>query len=104
MVEIVNLQAWRTRTRNELASGIVSHNHQLAADDETDRLIATLNKLMASTPMADEEKLFVMWTKLVEQLASIEDEARRKLYVERIIKLLNQDIVGSARNAFSRGR
>jgi len=64
-------------------------------------LIATLNSLIRDTPMADEEKLVVVWTKLVELLAAIEDGAQRKRYVNRITALLNQDIVEAARAAFA---
>jgi hypothetical protein len=52
--------------------------------------------------MADEEKLVVVWTKLVELLAAIDDEAQRKLYVNRITTLLNQEIVEAARAAFAK--
>jgi hypothetical protein len=52
--------------------------------------------LVLDTPMADEEKLVVVWTKLVD------DEARRKLYVKRITKLLNNDIVDASRAAFAK--
>jgi hypothetical protein len=71
-------------------------------DDETDRLITTLNKLILDTPMAVEEKLVVVWTKLVELLAAIDDDARRKLYVKRITALLNKDIVEASRAAFAK--
>lgn len=65
-------------------------------------LIATLNSLIRDTPMAAEEKLLVVvWTKLVELLAAIEDGAQRKRYVNRITALLNQDIVEAARAAFA---
>jgi hypothetical protein len=43
----------------------------------------------------------VVWTKLVELLAAVEDEKRRKLYVNRITTLLNRDIVEAARTAFA---
>ena len=65
-------------------------------------MIATLNTLIRDTPMADEEKLIVVWTKLVELLAAIDDEAQRKLYVNRITTLLNKDIVEAARAAFAK--
>ena len=70
-------------------------------DTEADRLYATLNKLMAETPMADEEKIVVFWTKLVEQLAAIDNDSQRERYVKKMAKLLNQDIVGAARIAFA---
>jgi hypothetical protein len=52
--------------------------------------------------MSAEEKLIVVWTKLVELLASIDDVARRKLYVKRITTLLNRDIVEASRAAFAK--
>ena len=51
--------------------------------------------------MADEEMVVVFWTKLVEHLAAIDDDARRQLYVERISALLNQDVVEATREAFA---
>jgi hypothetical protein len=101
MVEIVNLAEWRKRTREEFTEEILHHDRNAVPDDETDRLIATLNTLIHDTPMAHEEKLVVVWTKLVELLAAIDDEAQRKLYVNRITTLLNKDIVEAARAAFS---
>ena len=77
---------WRKRTREELT---LHHDKNQAPELETDTLIATLNTLIRDTPMADEEKLVVVWTKLVELLAAIDDEAQRKLYVNRITTLLN---------------
>ena len=100
MVEIVSLAEWRKRTREELTEEIQHHDRNPVPELETDRLIATLNTLIRDTPMADEEKLVVVWTKLVELLAAIDDEAQRKLYVNRITTLLNQDIVEAARPAF----
>ena len=93
---------WRKRTREELTEQIQHHERNPVPELETDRLIATLNTLIRDTPMADEEKLVVVWTKLVELLAAIDDEAQRKLYVNRITTLLNQDIVEAARAAFAR--
>jgi hypothetical protein len=101
MAEIVEMDEWRKRTRNSLTEEIMHHDRNPDADTETDRLIHTLNTLVRDTPMADEEKLVVVWTKLVELLAAIEDETRRKLYVKRITTLLNQDIVEAARAAFA---
>jgi hypothetical protein len=51
--------------------------------------------------MADEEKIVVFWTKLVEQLAAIDNDSQRERYVKKMAKLLNQDIVGAARIAFA---
>ena len=102
MVEIINLAAWRKRTREEFTEEILHHDRNPVPELETDRLIATLNTLIRDTPMADEEKLIVVWTKLVELLAAIDDEARRKLYVNRITTLLNKDIVEAARLAFAK--
>jgi hypothetical protein len=79
------LAEWRKRTREELT---LHHDKNQAPELETDTLIATLNTLIRDTPMADEEKLVVVWTKLVELLAAIDDEAQRKLYVNRITTLL----------------
>jgi hypothetical protein len=101
MAEIVEMDEWRKRTRNSLTEEILHHDRNPDADTEADRLIHTLNTLVRDTPMADEEKLVVVWTKLVELLAAIEDETRRKLYVKRITTLLNQDIVEAARAAFA---
>lgn len=101
MAEIVSMTEWRKRTREELTEDILHYDKN--PDAETDRLIATLNKLIREAPMADEERLVVIWTKLVELLAAIDDEARRKLYVKRITTLLNNDIVEAARNAFAKG-
>ena len=101
MVEIVNLAEWRRRTREEFTEEILHHDRNPVPGDETDRLIATLNTLIHDTPMADEEKLVVVWTKLVELLAAIDDETQRKLYVNRITALLNKDIVEAARAALT---
>jgi hypothetical protein len=102
MVEIVNIAEWRKRAGEELTEEILHHDTHPAPDDETDRLIETLNRLILDTPMSAEEKLVVVWTKLVELLASIDDEARRKLYVRRITTLLNRDIVEASRAAFAK--
>src|SRR5687768_9795813 len=102
MVEIVNLAEWRKRTREGLTEEILHHDRNPVPEVETDRLIATLNALIRDTPMADEEKLVVVWTKLVELLAAIDNEAQRKLYVNRITTLLNQDIVEAGRAAFAK--
>ena len=69
-------------------------------DAETDRLIASLNGLMSVTPLSDEENMTVVWTKLVELLACIDDEAERNLYVQEIESFSDQDVVGAVRSAF----
>jgi hypothetical protein len=102
MVEIINIAEWRKRAREELTEEILQHDRNATPNDETDRLIETLNRLILDTPMSAEEKLVVVWTKLVELLASIDDEARRKRYVKRITKLLNSDIVETSRAAFAK--
>ena len=101
MAEIVSMDEWRKRTREELTEDILHHDRNPVPDAETDRLIATLNKLIREAPMADEERLVVVWTKLVELLAAIDDKARRKLYIKRITTLLNNGIVEAARDAFA---
>jgi hypothetical protein len=102
MVEIINIAEWRKRAREELTEEILQHDRNATPNDETDRLIETLNRLILDTPMSAEEKLVVVWTKLVELLASIDDEARRRRYVKRITKLLNSDIVETSRAAFAK--
>jgi hypothetical protein len=102
MVEPINIAEWRKRAREELMEEILQHPRNAAPDDETDGLIETLNRLILDTPMSAEEKLIVVWTKLVELLASIDDVARRKLYVKRITTLLNRDIVEASRAAFAK--
>jgi len=101
MGKIVSMAEWRKRTRDELAAEIVYHDKHPIPDPETDRLYDTLNELTTKTPMADEEMVVVFWTKLVEHLAAIDDDARRQLYVERISALLNQDVVEATREAFA---
>jgi hypothetical protein len=102
MVEIVNLAEWRKRTREDFTEEILHQDRNPFPELETDRLIATLNTLIRDTPMADEEKLVVVWTKLVELLAAIDDETQRNRYVKRITTLLNKDIVEAARAAFAK--
>jgi hypothetical protein len=101
MAKIINMAEFQKRMRNELAAEILHHDQHPVQDTEADRLYATLNKLMAETPMADEEKIIVFWTKLVEQLAAIDNDSQRERYVKKMAKLLNQDIVGAARIAFA---
>lgn len=102
MIEIINIADWRKRARAELTEEIPQHDTNASPVDETDRLIDTLNRLILDTPMSAEEKLVVVWTKLVELLASIDDAARRRLYVKRITTLLNRDIVEASRAAFAK--
>ena len=103
MVEIVRLVEHRKRIRDDLTVEILNHDRHPAPDDiETDRLIRTLNALMAETPMAGEEKVVAVWTTLVELLAAIDDEKERNLYTRKIAALLNQDIVEAARTAFAK--
>ena len=101
MAEIISMADWHKRTRDDLTAEIMHHDKHPMSDTETDRLLSALNKLAAEAPMADEEKIVVFWTKLVEHLAAIDDEAQRKNYVKRITTLLNQDIVETARAAFA---
>ena len=101
MGKIVSMAEWRKRARDDLTLEIVHHDRHPAPDPETDRLYATLNELTSKTPMAEEEMVVVFWTKLVEHLAAIDDEARRELYVKRISTLLKQDIVEATREAFA---
>ena len=102
MAEIISMGEWRKRTREELTKDILHHDRNPVPDAETDRLIATLNKLIREAPMADEQRIVVVWTKLVELLAAIDDQTRRKLYVKCITTLLNNDIVEAARDAFAK--
>src|SRR5262245_59695731 len=101
MAEIVKMDEWRKCTRDSFTREILHHDRNPVSDTETDRLIATLNSFIRDTPMAAEEKLVVVWTKLVELLAAIEDGTQRKRYVNRITTLLNQDIVEAALAAFA---
>jgi DnaB-helicase binding domain of primase len=100
MAKIVSTAEWRKRTRDDLTAEILHHDRHPVPDVETDRAIAALNKLFDETPMADEEKLVLAYTKLVELLAAIDDETERTAYVKRITTLLNQDAVEAAREAF----
>jgi hypothetical protein len=102
MTKVVSLAEWRKRTRETFTEEILYRDRNPVPEAETDRLIDTLNQLIRETPMSDEEKLVVVWTKLVELLAAIDDEAQRKSYVNRIATLLNQDIVEAARDAFAK--
>jgi DnaB-helicase binding domain of primase len=98
----VDTAEWRKATRDKLTAEIIHHDRNPVDDAETDRLIASLNRLMSATPLAEEEKLTVVFTKLVELLVAIDDEAERNLYVQRIRKLLSQDVVEAARAAFKK--
>jgi hypothetical protein len=101
MAEIVKMDEWRKRARDSFTEEILQHDGSPDAGAKADRLIDTLNTLIRDTPMGDEQKLVVVWTKLVELLAAVEDEKRRNLYVNRITTLLNRDIVEAARTAFA---
>ena len=100
MAKIFSMGEWRKATRDKLTAEIAHHDENPVNDAETDRLIASLNGLMSVTPLSDEEKMTIVWTKLVELLAGIDDEAERNLYVQEIRKLLDQDVVEAARSAF----
>lgn len=101
MAEIVKINEWRKRTRSAFTENITQQNGNAGSETETDKLINTLNTLIRDAPMADEHKLVVVWTKLIELLAGVEDETRRNLYVNRITTLLNRDIVEAARADFA---
>jgi DnaB-helicase binding domain of primase len=100
--KIVDISEWRNRVRDQLTVEILHHDKHPEDDVETDRMYASLNRLYDDTPISDAEKVVVAWTKLVQQLAAINDDRERKLYVKRIAKLLNQDIVEAARDAFAK--
>jgi hypothetical protein len=100
--KIVEISEWRNRVRDQLTAEILRHDKHPDDDIEIDRMFASLNRLYDKAPISDVEKVVVAWTKLVQLLAAIDDDAERKLYVRRIEKLLNQDIVESARAAFER--
>jgi hypothetical protein len=99
--KIVDISEWRNGVRDQLTAEILHYDKYPEDDVETDRMYASLNRLYDKTPISDVEKVVVAWTKLVQQLAAIDDDAERKLYVQRIAKLLNQDIVEAAREAFT---
>ena len=101
MAKIVNMAEFQKRIRDQLTAEILHHDTHPVPDTETDRLYATLNTLVAETPMADVEKVVVFWTKLVEQLAAIDDQTERQRYVKKLAKLLNEDIVEATRAAFA---
>ena len=103
MVKIVSLADHRKRIRDDFVTEILHHDRHPAPDDvETNRLIRTLNTLMAETPLAGEEKVVAVWTTLVELLAAIDDDKERSFYTRKISALLNQDIVEAARAAFAK--
>src|SRR5262245_3779917 len=103
MPNIVDLTEYRKRLRDQLTAEILHNDEHPVIDDvETDRAIASLNRLMDETPLSYEEKIVVFWTKLVEHLADIDDEKERNAYLQRIRKLLSEGVVDAARDAFAR--
>lgn len=66
--------------RDELEAQILHNEKHPIYDVETDRAIASVNKLIDETPLSNEEKIVLIWTKLIEQVAflrSTGDRARR---------------------------
>jgi 16S rRNA G527 N7-methylase RsmG len=102
MVEILPLEEWRKRMRDELEAEILHNDKHPIYDVETDRAIASVNKLIDETPLSNEEKIVLIWTKLIEQIAALEDKAQRDRYVKGMTKLLNQDLVEATRRAFAK--
>ena len=82
MVEILPLEEWRKRMRDELEAEILHNDKHPIYDVETDRAIASVNKLIDETPLSNEEKIVLIWTKLIEQVAALEDKAQRDRYVK----------------------
>jgi hypothetical protein len=100
MAELVDLAERRKALRDQLAKEIVHANKNPESHPAADRLLASLSEVLATAPLAEEEKLLALYTKLVEGLASIENEGDRKYYADEFAKYLRQDVVESAVQAF----
>jgi hypothetical protein len=86
--------------RVRFAREMIDNDRNPEADVETDRLLASLNALLAESPLAEEEKIVALYTRLIQSLAEIEDENERKRYVDRMHDLLRWEVVEAAVQAF----
>jgi hypothetical protein len=102
MAEIIGMGDWRKRMRDILAIEIVEADRNPESDIEADRLLASLSIALAEAPLAGEEKLVALFTKLVEEIASIQSESERKNYADQFAKFLRLDVVEAARSAFEK--
>jgi hypothetical protein len=100
MAEIVDLPNFRKMLRARFATEMVDNDTNPEADVETDRLLASLNALLAESPLAEEEKIVALYTRLIQSLAEIEDENERRRYVDKMRDLLRWEVVEAAVQAF----
>jgi hypothetical protein len=98
MAQIIGMHDWRKKLRDTLAAEIVEADRNPESDIEADRLLASLSTALAEAPLAVEEKL-ALFTKLVEEIASIQSEGERKSYAHQFAKHLRLDVVEAARSA-----
>jgi len=101
---VVHVNQWRKQMRDRLTAEIVEADRTPEQDPEADRLLAALSEALDKAPLADEEKVHALYTKLVEALAAIDSDSERHAYVDRLHKLLRDDIVTAAREAFQQIR
>ena len=99
MAQIIGMDDWRKKLLDTLAAENVEADRNPESDIEADRLLASLSTALAEAPLAVEEKLLALFTKLVEEIASIQSEGERKSYAHQFAKHLRLDVVEAARSA-----
>lgn len=102
MAEIVTMAEWLKKMREQLAHEIIDADRNPESDIEADRLLASLSIALDEAPLAEEEKLLALYTKLIEGLASIDSEGERKRYADQFAKHLRLKVVEAARSAFEK--
>jgi DNA primase len=100
LAEISDLAAFRRALRETFVAEIIEGDRSPQADREIDNLLASLNASLDEAPLAEEEKLSALYTRLIQSLAEIEDENERNHYVNRMRNLLRWDAVEAAVQAF----
>lgn len=95
---------WRKQMHHQLAAEIAEADRTPEQDREADALLAALDKALNDAPLDHKAKLRALFTRLVEELATVDNDRERQVYVERFYKLLCDDIVGAARRAFPQTR
>jgi hypothetical protein len=97
MAKIIDMAHARRKIRDQMAEEM-RHGDNDEADVEADKLLLSFANALDEAPLTQEEKLLVLYMKLIETLMSLDDDRDRNRYAQIFEKHLRDNIIEADRS------